>query len=156
MEVVIHCLFSYLSTVTFGIVTNVPRKVLNACGITGAVGWMIYWSTKNMDSGDIFANFLGAMGIGLLSIYFSRRKKMPMTIFNIPSLVPLVPGGPAYQAVRNIVLGDYIGGAHSIIKVIMTAGAIAAGFMVTGIVERLLKKIVDKNKSVLKKGVKQK
>ncbi|OEG13538.1 hypothetical protein BCR21_00670 [Enterococcus ureasiticus] len=150
VEVVIHCLFSYLSTVTFGIVTNVPRKVLNACGLTGAVGWMIYWSTKNLEAGAIFANFLGAIGIGLLSIYFSRRKKMPMTIFNIPSLVPLVPGGPAYQAVRSIVLGDYVSGIHFIIKVIMTAGAIAAGFMVTGIVERLLKNLLDKNKTILK------
>ncbi|WP_207694929.1 hypothetical protein DOK67_0002777 [Enterococcus sp. DIV0212c] len=150
MEVVIHCLFSYLSTVTFGIVTNVPRKVLNACGITGSVGWMIFWLTKNLEAGAIFANFLGAIGIGLVSIYFSRRKKMPMTIFNIPSLVPLVPGGPAYQAVRSIVLGEYVDGFHSIIKVIMTAGAIAAGFMVTGIVERLLKKLLDKNKSVIK------
>lgn len=152
MEVLIHCLFSYLSTVTFGIVTNVPRKLLNACGFTGAVGWMVYWSTKNLEAGVIFANFLGAIGIGLLSIYFSRKKKMPMTIFNIPSLVPLVPGGPAYQAVRSIVLGDYVLGFHSIIKVIMTAGAIAAGFMVTGIVERLLKNVLDKNRAGFKKN----
>lgn len=149
MEIFIHCIFSYLSTVTFGIITNVPRKLLNACGITGAVGWLIFWFTKNLESGEIFANFLGAIGIGLVSIFFSRKKKMPMTIFNIPSLVPLVPGGPAYQAVRSIVLGDFIGGAHSIIKVIMTAGAIAAGFMVTSIVERLIKKIVDKNKTTI-------
>ena len=149
MEILIHCIFSYLSTVTFGIITNVPRKLLNACGITGAVGWLIFWFTKNLESGEIFANFLGAIGIGLVSIVFSRKKKMPMTIFNIPSLVPLVPGGPAYQAVRSIALGDFIGGAHSIIKVIMTAGAIAAGFMVTGIVERLIKKIVDKNKTTI-------
>ncbi|MDA9472543.1 threonine/serine exporter family protein [Enterococcus sp. 5H] len=149
MEIFIHCIFSYLSTVTFGIITNVPRKLLNACGITGSVGWLIFWFTKNLESGEIFANFLGAIGIGLVSIFFSRKKKMPMTIFNIPSLVPLVPGGPAYQAVRSIVLGDFIGGAHSIIKVIMTAGAIAAGFMVTGIVERLVKKIVDKNKTTI-------
>ncbi|MEI5992656.1 threonine/serine exporter family protein [Candidatus Enterococcus mansonii] len=144
MEIIIHCLFSYLSTVTFGIVTNVPRKLLNTCGITGAVGWMLFWFTKNLESGEIFANFLGAIGIGLMSIFFSRRKKMPMIIFNIPSLVPLVPGGPAYQAVRSIVLGDYISGVHFIIKVIMTAGAIAAGFMVTGIVERLLKRLFDR------------
>lgn len=149
MEMFLQCIFSYLSTVTFGIITNVPRKLLNACGITGAVGWLIFWFTKNLDSGEIFANFLGAIGIGLMSIFFSRKKKMPMTIFNIPSLVPLVPGGPAYQAVRSIVLGDFSSGAHSIIKVIMTAGAIAAGFMVSGIVERLVKKILDKQKATI-------
>ncbi|MHC5229156.1 threonine/serine exporter family protein [Enterococcus sp. LJL99] len=146
MEVFIHILFSYLSTITFGIVTNVPRRVLNACGITGAVGWMIFWFSKNLSTGEIFANFLGSVGIGLVSIYFSRKRKMPMTIFNIPSLVPLVPGGAAYQAVRNIVLGDYVAGSQEALKVIMTAGAIAAGFMITGIFERILKAVIDKKK----------
>ncbi|MFK4565583.1 threonine/serine exporter family protein [Enterococcus sp. UD-01] len=145
MTVIIHCLFSYLSTVTFGIITNVPRRLLHACGITGTVGWMIFYGVKQADGGEIFANFLGAIGIGLMSILFSRTKKMPLTIFNIPSLVPLVPGGPAYQAVRNIVLGDYVTGIHSMIQVVMTAGAIAAGFMVTGIVERLLKRLLDRS-----------
>jgi uncharacterized membrane protein YjjB (DUF3815 family) len=145
MTVIIHCLFSYLSTVTFGILTNVPRRLLHVCGITGVVGWMIFYGVKQADGGEIFANFLGALGIGLMSIFFSRTKKMPLTIFNIPSLVPLVPGGPAYQAVRNIVLGNYVTGVHSMIQVVMTAGAIAAGFMVTGIVERLLKHILDRS-----------
>lgn len=146
MEVFIHILFSYLSTITFGIVTNVPRRVLNACGVTGAVGWMIFWFSKNLETGEIFANLLGSVGIGIVSIYFSRKRKMPMTIFNIPSLVPLVPGGAAYQAVRNIVLGDYIAGSQEVLKVIMTAGAIAAGFMITGIFERILKALIDKKR----------
>ena len=146
MEVFIHILFSYLSTITFGIVTNVPRRVLNACGVTGTVGWMIFWFSKNLETGEIFANLLGSVGIGIVSIYFSRKRKMPMTIFNIPSLVPLVPGGAAYQAVRNIVLGDYIAGSQEVLKVIMTAGAIAAGFMITGIFERILKALIDKKR----------
>lgn len=147
MEIIIHCLFSYCSTVTFGIITNVPRKALNACGLTGLVGWMVFWLAKNNGLGNVTANFLGALGLGLISVYFSRKKKMPMTIFNIPSLVPLVPGGPAYQAVRAVALGDYINGMHAIINVVMTAGAIAAGFMVTSIVELLLKKLVSRSVS---------
>jgi uncharacterized membrane protein YjjB (DUF3815 family) len=141
MEIFVHFCFSYISTVTFGIITNIPRRALLACGFTGALGWMIYWLTKDLSTGATFANFLGAVGIGLASIYFSRKKKMPMIIFNIPSLVPLVPGGPAYQAVRSIVLGDYPAGVNYAVKVVFTAGAIAAGFVVTGIFERLLKKI---------------
>lgn len=148
MELFIHFLFSYLSTITFGIITNIPRKALNACGLTGGIGWMIFWLTKNLETGQTFANFLGSVGIGLVSIYFSRKKKMPMIIFNIPSLVPLVPGGPAYQAVRSIVLGDYVTGSHFAIKVILTAGAIASGFMITGIVENIVKTFLDKTKSI--------
>lgn len=137
-EILIHAFFSYLSTITFGIVTNVPRKMLHACGMTGAVGWLLYWLTKDWSTGPAFANLLGAIGIGLLAIFFSRKKKMPMIIFQIPALVPLVPGGPAYQAVRSFVLGNYAEGVDFIITVIVTAGALAVGFMVTSIVERLI------------------
>lgn len=142
MEFAIHFLFSYLSTVTFGILTNVPRRGLHLCGLAGSVGWMIFWITQQANLGNIFANFLGSIGIGTMSILFSRMKRMPMTMFNIPALVPLVPGGLAYQAMRHILLGDYISGAKSTIAVILTAGAIASGFLITGIIERLIKKFL--------------
>lgn len=141
MQIIIHILFSYFSTITFAIITNIPRKALNACGITGTVGWMLFYFTKNFDTGEFFAVLVGSIGIGIVSTYFSRKKKLPMILFNIPSLVPLVPGGPAYQAVRNIVLGQYELGFLFILKVVFTAGAITAGFMVTGIIERLLKRM---------------
>ncbi|MGK0551855.1 threonine/serine exporter family protein [Enterococcus faecalis] len=143
MAWIVHVSFSFLSTVTFGIITNVPRRALVACGITGAVGWMIYWLTKDCATGATFANFLGAVGIGTASVYFSRKLKMPMIIFNIPSLVPLVPGGPAYQAVRSIVLGDYLAGLNFALNVAFTAGALAAGFVVTSILERIVKQIMQ-------------
>ncbi|MFZ1354837.1 MAG: threonine/serine exporter family protein, partial [Enterococcus aquimarinus] len=38
----IQFLFSFLSTIAFGVITNVPRRTLLASGLTGALGWMIY------------------------------------------------------------------------------------------------------------------
>ncbi|MCB5950850.1 threonine/serine exporter family protein [Enterococcus sp. BWT-B8] len=140
MNVVINLVFSYLSTVTFGIITNIPRKALNACGITGAAGWMLFIAAKHLEAGEVFANFFSAVCIGLLSVYFSRKKKMPTILFNIPSIVPLVPGGPAYQAIRSFVLGSYMSGFQYAMTVIMTAASLAAGFMVTNLVERILKR----------------
>lgn len=149
MNIIFQFLFSYLGTIAFGVITNIPRKALNVCGLTGAVGWLIFILTRELEMGDAFANFFSALCIGLLSIYFSRKKKMPTIIFNIPSLVPLVPGGPAYQAVRNFVLDNYISGLHSAMIVIMTAGSIAAGFMVTNMVEKLLKRMAAKKQRSL-------
>ncbi len=141
MELIFHLLFSFLATVTFGIITNIPRKALVACGITGMTGWMIYYVlTQTFDASQTFANFLGTVGLGIASIFFSRYKKMPMIIFYIPSLVPLVPGGPAYQAVRSILLGNIDDGLQLILKVVFTAAAIAAGFMVTSLLERIVKR----------------
>lgn len=52
-----------------------------------------------------------------------------MIIFNIPGLVPLVPGATAYQAVRALVLGNFDQALSLTFRVAMVAGAIAVGFM---------------------------
>ena len=83
MELIFHLLFSFLATVTFGIITNIPRTALVACG-------------------------------------------------------------PAYQAVRSILLGNIDDGLQLILKVVFTAAAIAAGFMVTSLLERIVKRFFPK------------
>ncbi|WP_461213727.1 threonine/serine exporter family protein [Lacticaseibacillus sp. GG6-2] len=130
VQFLIQLSFSYLSTVAFAIIINVPRRALNLAGWAGAVGWLVYWVlTYDLDVGRMLANLCGAFAIGLCGIIFSRVKKMPVIIFNIPGLVPLVPGATAYQAVRALVLGQIDKASRLTIRVVMVAGAIAVGFM---------------------------
>jgi len=136
MTILIHIAFSFVSTVAFGVLTNIPKRALIATGAAGTIGWVIYWGLQQQGYGIGSANFLAAFAVGCVSIFFSRRKKMPMIIFNIPSLVPLVPGGPAYKAVREFALGDNFVGLENLMIVVITAGAIAGGFMMTNVVEK--------------------
>ncbi|HCE12385.1 threonine/serine exporter family protein [Enterococcus sp.] len=136
MTILIHIAFSFVSTVAFGVLTNIPKRALIATGAAGMIGWLIYWGLQQQGYGIGSANFLAAFAVGCVSIFFSRRKKMPMIIFNIPSLVPLVPGGPAYKAVREFALGDNFVGLENLMIVVITAGAIAGGFMMTNVVEK--------------------
>lgn len=146
MTPLIHFIFSFLATVTFGILTNIPRRALVAAGFTGAVGWMIYWVLLQLGYGIGTGNFFAAVAIGSFSVFFSRKIKMPMIIFNIPSLVPLVPGGPAYKAIRELILGNMDACLANVMIVVVTAGAIAAGFMITGLLENLVWKIYHMKK----------
>ncbi|MGX7329477.1 threonine/serine exporter family protein [Enterococcus bulliens] len=134
----IQIAFSYFCTVGFGVLTNVPRRALNGCGITGMIGWCVFLLMRQNDFGIGSSNFIAAFLIGIFSIYFSRYKKMPVIIFSIPSIVPLVPGGPAYQAVREFVLGNSSNGFQYVVIVILTSGAIAAAFMLTSLVENIV------------------
>lgn len=135
---ILQFILSGLSTVAFGILTNIPRKTLLAAGFTGACGWLAYYYLRDVFLSDAMGNFIGALLIGLLSIYFSRRLKYPTIIFNIPALVPLVPGGPAYQMIRSLVFDDHTQTFSYLVKVIVTSGAIAAGFMLTSLAEKKL------------------
>lgn len=143
-------ILSFLSTVAFGVITDIPKKTMVAAGIAGACGWVVYYYFRVLFSSEAFGNFLGSVAIGLLCIIFSRKLKYPTIIFNIPALVPLVPGGPSYQMIRSLVLGDNQATFDYLVKVIVTAGAIAAGFMVTSLVE---KKVVQKRRRLPYKNV---
>ncbi len=62
-------------------------------------------------------------------MYAAQYKKMPMVIFNIPSLVSFVPGGQAYQMIRNFAIGQTQTAWSFLVQVVVIAGAIAMGFV---------------------------
>ena len=152
MTVIIQIIASFISTIAFGVLTNVPRRVLISSGIIGCFGWMIFYFLREFGYGLAIANFFAAVAIGCLSIFFSRKKKIPMIIFHVPSLVPLVPGGPSYKAIRELVLGHNSIAFENMMIVVITAASIAGAFMVSSLIERsILKWKKIQNQRLLKK-----
>ncbi|GFZ27484.1 threonine/serine exporter family protein [Lactobacillus corticis] len=131
LQVLINIIFSYLASVGFALTINVPRRALNLAGINGVIGWMIYWLTFHAGLGRAIPNTLGALAIGICSLAFSRMKKCPVTVFNIPALVPLVPGVPAYQAMRAMMGGNTNLAMEYLVKTAIITGAIGVGFLLS-------------------------
>ena len=87
-----------LSTICFGILLNIPRRAYHYAGAIGGASWAFYWAVYyQLHLGLALSNLLAAIMIGVLSMVAARWQKMPMIIFNVPALVPLVPGGQAYK-----------------------------------------------------------
>ncbi|MCC9117249.1 threonine/serine exporter family protein [Staphylococcus capitis] len=129
-----HFTISFISTVLFSIIFNAPKKLLVACGFVGAVAWTIYQFTVGMDLGKVGASFLGSLILGLMSHTMSRRYKRPVIIFIVPGIIPLVPGGAAYEATRYLVSNNYTYAVNTFIEVTLISGAIAFGILVSEII----------------------
>lgn len=134
VELLIQITFAFAATVGFAVIINNPRKALLACGISGAAGWLVYWFFFHLGIGRVFSNFTAALVAGLLGLVFARYKKMPAILFNIPALVPLVPGVSAYKAVRTLVIGNMDQAIQLLVVVAMVTGAIALGYMVAQLI----------------------
>lgn len=147
--------FSFLATAAFAIITNVPRRALICCGLSGAFGWMIYWVCVDLGGMPAFGSLLGSLGVAFISDLFSKRLKMPVTIFNIPGMVPLVPGGLAYQAVRNLVTGSYQAAASYTVQAIMIAGAIALGLVLSEVFNHNIRNFKLKREAIFLKRKKR-
>lgn len=141
MELIVQTTFSYLGTIAFAIMINIPRRALNACGLCGMAGWLTFWSLFQIGSGRMIANVMGSLVLGSMGLIFARKKKMPAILFNIPGIVPLVPGATAYQAVYEMVLGSVNKAVIYTFRVLLVAGAIAVGFMLTSLLSEIMTRI---------------
>lgn len=138
MTWIVQAILSFIIAISFAIIFNAPRKKLLACGVVGMSGWMIF-SGFTLFSGDsVQASFAGAFMVALAAHILSKRFKMPMIIFSVPGIILLVPGGLAYNAMRNIVENDYLTAISFASKAFMTSGAIAMGLVFAEVLMQLI------------------
>lgn len=154
-NLIIQISFSFFATAGFAIITNVPRRSLVFCGLSGSFGWIIYWLCVNFGGSPAFGSLLGSLGVAFISNIFSKRLKMPVTIFNIPGMVPLVPGGLSYQAVRTLVTGAYHEAVDYTVQVIMIAGAIALGLVLSEVFNHNIRNFKIKREAIFLKRKKR-
>ena len=96
---------------------------------------MSFWVINRAIDDLAISNFVGSVVIGLICIVLSRKLRLPVITLNTPAIVPLVPGGAAYMAVRSVVEENYMAGVNYMMDVLWTAGAIVLGFMVVKLIE---------------------
>lgn len=144
LQLAAQTLLAYIGTLAFGIILNIPRRTLNRAGIVGGVAWLTYelvvLMTQHMLAKNwciILGSFIATMMIGMLSLTMSRAQKVPMLIYQIPGIFPLVPGGQAYQVVRSLVTGDRVTATTNFELLVIIIGAIVAGFWSAELLNRL-------------------
>ena len=76
---------------------------------------------------DLF-KFFGSFTLGLISHYMARKKREPAIIFMVTGIIPLVPGGLAFDATKNLVLLQFGKAINTMLEVTLIAGAIALDY----------------------------
>lgn len=129
MHLILEFCLADVATMCFGVLMNIPRKAYLPGGLIGGMVWLLYVIMYyHLHLGLAMSNLIAAIAISILSLMAARRCRMPMIIFNVPALVSFVPGGQAYQTVRNFVVGHNATGYIYLSQVIVIAGAITLGF----------------------------
>ena len=104
-------------------------------------GWLIYFLLEGYNHDPIAATLAATIFIALLSQEMAKLYKMPVIIFSVAGIIPLVPGGLAYDAMRNIVENNYNDAIALAARVLMLAGSIAFGLVFSEVINQIAKKI---------------
>ncbi|MDR6124986.1 uncharacterized membrane protein YjjB (DUF3815 family) [Bacillus sp. SLBN-46] len=141
LEILGQLITSFLATGAFGILFNAPKETLVKCGLIGMGGWLIYYLLERYSNDAIFATLAATIFIAVLSQELAKFYKTPVIIFSVAGIIPLVPGGLAYDAMRNFVENNYNAALGSAAKVLMLAGAIAFGLVFSEVINQVIRKI---------------
>lgn len=132
---------SFIAAMAFGVIFNIPKESLFKCGLVGMLGWMIYFAMVEMSIDSVPATLAAAFVVSILSQWFAKRYRTPMIIFSVAGIIPLVPGGMAYDAMRNLVETDYNQALQLATKAFMISGSIAIGLVFSEVFNQIIKKI---------------
>lgn len=141
MAVLAQALTSFFATGAFGILFNAPKESLVKCGLIGMGGWLIYFLLEDYSNNAILATLAATIFIAVISQQLAKFYKTPVIIFSVAGIIPLVPGGLAYDAMRNFVENDYNSAIALAAKVLMLAGSIAFGLVFSEVINQVTRKI---------------
>ncbi|QQE77533.1 threonine/serine exporter family protein [Alicyclobacillus sp. SO9] len=133
-------LVSFIAAAAFGMMFNVPRHLLPECGVVGMMGWFVYIVLGRLGISNIPATLVAAFVVTILSQWFARLFKTPIIVFSVAGIIPLVPGGVAYDAMRYFVQNNYAVAVQMAAKALMMSGAIAMGLILSEVVYQLIKR----------------
>lgn len=138
--IVMQLLLSFVASTLFGMIFNVPPRLLPHSGFVGMSGWAAYTFAVRSSVDSVIATFIAAFFVAFLSNAFARRYRAPATIFIVPGILTLVPGGTAFEAMRHVVMNDYNAAIPLAAKAFMISGAIAMGLIFSEVVNQLVKR----------------
>ena len=92
-----------IAAIGFAILFNVPRRTIYSIWGLGAIGGLIKFTAMYFEFGIVFASFLGATVIGIISIKMAHLRNSPPLVFSIPSVIPMVPGFFAYKMMLGLI-----------------------------------------------------
>ncbi len=130
---------NFIVSGAFAVIFNVPQKSILQCCLVGMIGRLLHSSLVNHHFDTVQATLIASFFIGAISKIFAKIFKTPVIVFSISGIIPLVPGGLAYEATRNFVENHYNLGIQVAVKAIMTAGAIAVGLVLSEAMNQILK-----------------
>ena len=105
---------------------NISRYNIVWGALVGGLGWATYTAFLPASGvADNRAYFFGALIVAILSEVLARVQKKPATIYLVPGLLPLVPGGGMFETMEATVKGNLEEALLMGFSTLTCAGAIA-------------------------------
>ena len=89
---IIQFLVSLAATLSFAVLFSAEKKQLFFCGLTGALGWIVYLICLQYHTDNAIANLIATFALTLVARILSAVRRTPVTVFLLTGIFPLSSG----------------------------------------------------------------
>lgn len=138
IELIKAFVFSFGAIAAFSFVFNTEFKDVWWGALFGAVGWALYVGILK-ETGSIAGSYAsGAFAVAIFSEAAAICLKRPATVFLVPGILPLVPGGGIYNMMFETVSGNLSAAGSAGYTTLIAAGSISLGIAVASSISRIV------------------
>ncbi len=130
LMIITQCMFVFIATVGFSVIFNVKKSELGYAGLVGVICYFIYKIILVYYQSDFMGAVLGTFAAVLVSRRLAYLRKIPASIYIIPAIIPLAPGGAIYLTMYNIIYGNNVYALKYAFLTLQIAGGIVIGMMI--------------------------
>lgn len=103
----LHVLTAVIGSIGFALIFSVDLRYVPHAALGGGICWAVYLLVFRFSDSLLAASITASFAATLFSELSARLNKTPATVFLLPSLIPLVPGGSLYYTMSSLLAEDY-------------------------------------------------
>ena len=103
-QIILPCLYSLAASIAFGVQFNIKLRHMITAGIGGTVTQLIFLSYELSGTKEMLCYFFSAAAVSAYSEIMARRLHVPVNMYLVVGIIPLVPGGYFYNTMITLIL----------------------------------------------------
>ena len=134
---IISLISAYIACVGFGIIFHLRGKLLFITPIGGVLLWAVYLALEGPIESVVARSLIATMAAAIFCESIARIMKIPVTLFMIIAILPLVPGSGIYYTMLACTKSDWAQFSSKGLETLGVAGAIAVGMLLISSIFRM-------------------
>ena len=107
-EIILELFYALTGSLGFSLLFNLRKEHLATAVLGGTAEWAVYMAAEWFFGDGVFLPSVAAAAFAAVyAEVVARVKHAPATVFYIPALVPMIPGGSLYYTMSYAVRSDW-------------------------------------------------
>lgn len=145
MEQLITIIAAAVGSAGFAFFFNAKNSQILCAAISGLLVSGLYLLLTSQYDSILLDNMLCSMFVTAYAELFARLMKAPSSVFLLPAIIPLVPGGFLYYAMYGLVTGANEAAWQNANATMLTGLGIAMGILVVSVIVSSIDMIKSSN-----------